>query len=481
MLAAAVILAAGCATAPRESHRETLAAAQDAARSGTLPRWQTEAGGNAAIQAGKVPTGGPPVQTAAMRPGGPVNGPPTPGHPAPNLQARGTPPPGSAPPTESGKPAPSLQDVIAEIESLGDVDPAVQKRLLEELRQSDPALWPLLTQQIRATLAYQKQHAARQPQRGGPDSLAVQRPASTERSATGDAPSAAANPPAAGKAPEQVAAASPPPAALADGTPAKELTAAAAPSAAAGEIKRVAYEKPAAPGDWNQSLAESIQALEKQPDAPGEDAVSQHARLRMLYLIAGRREDALRPIPGATAAQQKYWSEQLYALSTYLDSQRIADAGRRAAEAVLHLSHAAASLGELGPLVVKNLHFCTEVTSYGVFKKVDHHDFTAGQQSLLYAEVENFNSDETRDGFHTALQSSYQILDAQGRRVAHDDFALTEEHCQNRRRDYFVRYFLSLPSQIYEGRYTLELTVEDTLGRKIGQSTVQFSVKSKAK
>ena len=34
---------------------------------------------------------------------------------------------------------------------------------------------------------------------------------------------------------------------------------------------------------------------------------------------------------------------------------------------------------------------------------------------------------------------------------------------------------------IYDGRYTLELTIEDTLGRKIGQSTIEFTVHGKAK
>jgi hypothetical protein len=244
-------------------------------------------------------------------------------------------------------------------------------------------------------------------------------------------------------------------------------------------VQRVSYERAADGSDWNAHLAAAIEGLESQTREPAHDAdsIARHAYLRMLYLAAGRRDDALRPIAGITAAQQDYWSKQLYALSAYLDSERIADPSRRAADAVAHLSQAAAKLGELGPLVVKNLTFCTEVSSYGVFKRFEHDEFKPGQQALLYAEVENFRSDETSEGFHTALQSSYQILDSQGRRVAQDDFPLTEERCQNRRRDYFIRYFLSLPPQIYEGRYTLELTIEDTLGRKIGQSTIEFTVK----
>lgn len=486
MLAATALWAAGCATAPSESSREMVAARQPGPTSRTLPRWQTEAGAPAAPGRDAAPSGHPSPQAAApagslaaTRPSPTANQ--TAGLNASNRQTRGTAPPGSALTSESGKATPSLQDVIAEIESLGSVNPEVQKRLLEELRHSDPALWPMLTQQIRATLAYQQQQASRQA--GGMPAG----PAAKEQPAAADArsPAALANSPP--PSPASAPMASHPPAApdaLPEQTAAKEIATSPGAPAATGAVKQVSYEKETeAPADWNASLAEAIQALELQTrEAPKDgDGVAQHARLRMLYLIAGRRDDALQPIPGASTAQQQYWSEQLYALSTYLDSQRIADPGRRAAETVLHLSHAAASLGEQGPLVVKNLNFCTEVISYGVFKRVESHDFKPGQQALIYAEVENFKSEEMREGFHTALQSSYQILDSQGRRVAHDDFALTEEHCQNRRRDYFVRYFLTLPGQMYDGQYTLELTVEDTLGRKIGQSTVQFAIKTKTK
>lgn len=376
---------------------------------------------------------------------------------------------------------------MAEIAALGDVNPAVQKRLLEELRQSDPALWPLLTQQIRATLAYQQQRAGKTAEHSAATPGAMT-PASVAEGNTSGAPPAhlpvAPIQPAAAGAPEQVAATPAAPAGASElKASAKESAAATANQAVDSPIKQVSYEEPIAPGDYDSQLSEAIKALEVQTREPSQapEAVARQAKLRMLYLVAGRRDDALRPISGASTAQQEYWSKQLYALSTYLDSQRISDDGRRAAETVSHLTHAAASLSELGPLVVKNLSFCTEVSSYGVYKRTDHNEFKPGQQILLYAEVEHFKSEETREGFHTALQSSYQILDSQGRRVAHDDFALTEEHCQNRRRDYFVRYFLTLPTQIYEGQYTLELTVEDTLGRKIGQSTIQFGVPNKAK
>lgn len=513
LLAAAASLATGCATAPEAPPAEVMTPAPR-----TPPRWQRppEADSSEApVEAAASPS----VSRDVSTPQGPGHSAAASKAPANSRVA-----PGASAVNPSAGPPPSLQEVMAEIEALGDVNPEVQKRLLEDLRQSDPALWPLMTQQIRATLAYQKQHAAKMAAAtsrapvtrqaaatpvvpgNAPPNNALQRAASADAAKPQPAQTALSNgaaPQASDASSASIAPASPAGAtsiSAAAGSAPASLAAANQPSAVSPSnvVRQVSFEQPApeknetkqpvakqgeSEGDWRAPLAASIAALESQTREPAHDAEStaRHAHLRMLYLAAGRRDDALRPIPGIPASQQDYWSKQFFALGAYLDSQGAADPSRRAAEAASHLSQAAASLGQLGPLAVKNLNFCTEVVSYGVFTRFEQSEFKPGQQVLLYAEVENFKSEETSEGFHTALQSSYQILDSQGRRVAHDDFELTEEHCQNRRRDYFIRYFLTLPAMIYEGRYTLELTIEDTLGRKIGQSTIEFMVHGKTK
>ena len=74
------------------------------------------------------------------------------------------------------------------------------------------------------------------------------------------------------------------------------------------------------------------------------------------------------------------------------------------------------------------------------------------------------------------MHSSYQIFDSRGAKVTEQDYAITEESCRNPRRDYFLRYFVYLPKQIRSGNYTLQLTIEDTLGKKVGQTTVPFEI-----
>jgi hypothetical protein len=244
-------------------------------------------------------------------------------------------------------------------------------------------------------------------------------------------------------------------------------------------LPSAAPSSPAAPLTWQDELTKAIQLLETKTAEPAKTPAeaSLHASLRLLYLAAGHRDDALRPIAGVSESQQEFWNKQVYGLSVYLDEKRTDDDTRRAAEAMTHFRAATAQLAASASLVVRNLNFCTAVDSYGVFKKFEKYEFTAGQEVLLYAEIENFKSEQTDRGYHTALKSHYQVLDSQGKRIADQDFAVTEEHCQNLRRDFFVRYHIWMPKQIATGNYTLQLTVEDTKGQKIGQSSIQFSIK----
>lgn len=125
----------------------------------------------------------------------------------------------------------------------------------------------------------------------------------------------------------------------------------------------------------------------------------------------------------------------------------------------------------------KNLAFCTEVTSFGVYRPFAERELSPGQEVLLYAEIENFVSEQRTDGFHTMLESSYEIIDAGGKRVDSRNFGATEDVCRQARRDFFIRYQFALPAGIGPGTYTLRLSIQDKLGRKSGQGTIEVVIK----
>jgi hypothetical protein len=228
---------------------------------------------------------------------------------------------------------------------------------------------------------------------------------------------------------------------------------------------------------WQERLAETIRALEANHSGSGEGDIALQARLRMLYLLAGRRDDAMRPLPAAPKASQDYWTKQIYGLSTWLDTQGTPDNARRAAATKRILDEALVRLGETAPLGVRNLSFCSAVKSYGSITPFPHAEFAPGQEVLLYAEVENFRVEATPKGNHTKLKVNYQIYDSRDQRVAEHESLPVEEFCQSPRRDFFVSYGLFLPKHPYPGKYMLQLTVEDLIKGETDSATVEFAMK----
>jgi hypothetical protein len=383
------------------------------------------------------------------------------------------------------------QQIMAEVHDLGASDPEAQTRLLAELRDADPSLWPLVLESFRARLAY----AQRARQGNGVNATEVPPVASNQGPAEGSAPPAAAAgpPPASSVARLPVPAdAALPPADAPEGPypqthepgPVDVLTrrpsdapASTPPTSSnADGVVRTSYAEDSAV-DWRAPLSEAIARLGSPDGEPGAPAdVARQARLRLLLLAAGRRDEALEPIRSADAASSDFWSSEVFGLNVLMASE-IAREPSRVAEAKRHLAGALDRLSETAALEVRNLAFCREVQSYGAIKRFEKYEFTAGQRLLLYAEVDNFKSEETPRGYHTSLRSSYQIFDAAGRRVDRQESTATEEYCANPRRDYFLGCDFHLPKQIYPGEHTLKLTVEDLKSRKVGESSITFTIK----
>lgn len=420
---------------------------------------------------------------------------------------------------------------IAERDSL---DAAARARLAQDLRQTDPSLWPALMQAFQAALAYQRQIKEKPTTSSTGQSVASPEVRSHGTAATPNAPAnpnpstvqdtvavqpaATANLGGVQSAPLPPGTVSQPPGLL---PPQPRMQLAEAPStsltrserpfpvasedaisrakdeiraekpefqrssgdvASAAGVVAASYVAPAGGNadPWLERLEAAIRSLESETrQSPQNSAeLTRQARLRLLYLAGGRREDAMRPIPSASPAMQDCWSQMIYGLATWMDTERVPDAGRRAAEARQQLVAAANRLGELAPLLVRNASFAKEVKSYGDVTTFDKSEFTPGQEVLLYAELENFKSEESPKGFHTQFRGSYEIFDARGQRVTAQELGKTEEYCRNYRRDFFLVYKFCLPKRIYSGRHTLQLTVEDLHGQKIGQSSLEFSVKA---
>ncbi|MCA9236190.1 MAG: hypothetical protein KDA44_12015 [Planctomycetales bacterium] len=420
----------------------------------------------------------------------------------------------------------AFADVLGELRAIGAIDPAAERELLQELHDAKPEHYQLVVDQFRAALAYRKQLAARDAERlqrqrddetqhaetqlaayaqrqansanrPWPDSATLGQALPADMTLASDQSTAnplvalrsATNvnrPPAA----ETASRLPPPPASLArarQNAPQDAVLPAAnrpgSPVAPYNDSQvlaasHVVDDRADAASDWRGELDATITDMQAvlAPAPRTVDELHDHLRLRMLLMLAGRNDDALAPIPGANPAQQDFWGKQLFALSAYLDAANTGDERARAAATLRHLDDARDRLSDLATLQVRNATFVTRVDGFGLYEPVPKAEFAPGQSIIVYAEMVNFRSQSTAEGYETSLGTSYQVVDETGRRVDGAQFPDVQDVCQSRRHDFHMQYEMQLPTRIYPGPYQLQLIITDHSSNKIGQADLAFEI-----
>jgi len=239
---------------------------------------------------------------------------------------------------------------------------------------------------------------------------------------------------------------------------------------------------------WQEDLDKLIALLEtqvaqQQPGGTDEEQelyLRQHVALRMLYLIASRRPEALQAIPQLGPEQQQFWTQMFWALSSAFDDEAMPDSRARAAETVAQLREAIRHLQPQARLQLDRTLLCRQINGFGDFVPFDEQEFRAGQPVLIYTEVQNFQSEATAAGdFRTVLRSSIRIQEESeaGRVVFEHDLPETEDRCRSRRNDYFHSYRIQLPRSLQPGPHMLTLEITDTLTGTRGTAQVNFVVR----
>jgi hypothetical protein len=253
------------------------------------------------------------------------------------------------------------------------------------------------------------------------------------------------------------------------------------PSSPASKSAAVAaHEEPYEPGLWRQQVDEAIRALETETlrgDHDREEKARLEAYRRLLHVVSNHRELAVSPIEQLDEDEQAFWKHQLYGLLIALDADGKHASSRRSALALRDLREAAHHLANISTLDLRNLTFCSEVVSFGVNTEFDSFAFRPGDEVVLYIEVDNFAAHPKGDQYETELHGSYEILDDAGRRVTNNVLPLDRQVCNNRRRDYFIPYVLTMPDDIEPGTYRLQLTIEDVIGKKSNQASIDFRIR----
>ncbi len=214
--------------------------------------------------------------------------------------------------------------------------------------------------------------------------------------------------------------------------------------------------------------------------APGESEAARNSRLiklRHLMVLSGDPDTAVEKIEGMPEAEQEYLRHQLLGLWTMVDPHGHPIPSRRFTSALPQLREATKfAAAATDSLEIQSLAFCTEIESYGQIKTFPGNRFEAGQQVILYCEIENFTVAQTDDGFETHLQGSYDVYNSDNEKVVSQLLPADKQISANYLRDYFIAYQMHLPQQLSKGSYRLQLTMEDVGGKKYGQSSIPFEI-----
>lgn len=122
------------------------------------------------------------------------------------------------------------------------------------------------------------------------------------------------------------------------------------------------------------------------------------------------------------------------------------------------------------PLAVRNACFASRVQAWGVVERFATDRFNAGQEVIVYFELDGLTAGESAAGFTTCIDTSLRLVSADGRELHAWKFEPVAETCVARRRDYFARYVVRLPPAAGECR--VEIAVTDTLAGKTATATV---------
>jgi hypothetical protein len=413
----------------------------------------------------------------------------------------------------------ALSEVLEELASVREIDADLYEQLKSNLKQTDPEFWPIMAKSIRAALTYREEQinklhlvsvARRDNQteqltkiQAPTEEEALELvPSNTKRNMLRDSQSVLQHSKYNAQVPNQV---TDNPFKRIEHDPDtiretdKEPMVVEEPTLSSAEeifekphpdfqVQQAVNEDTRDPSklNWQSHLRDAIpklnaelsdQAQQQTPDPLAYE--SGQALLRMLYLATAPEQDVVTEIPQLNNSdRQQFWVNLFDSLQTYLDEKGVPVADKRADESLQQLRVAETYLANLSQLRVSNLAFCSKVESYGRYAKMEPYVFQPDQEVLLYVEIDNFTTEilKTSGQYKTELEGSYQIIGTSGERVADHVFPIQSEICRNRRRDYFIPYRMWIPKKLGIGQYTLQLTIEDTIGQKFGQASISFEV-----
>jgi hypothetical protein len=235
---------------------------------------------------------------------------------------------------------------------------------------------------------------------------------------------------------------------------------------------------PTSPREEMQArLLELARSMEGITPVSEEDRIRAQVYSRILYVMAQDNRRALNPIEGTDNIDRKYWRSVVWSMIQYFDEKQLPRPESRAAETVVSLQEAVSTLRQRADLEISTPILCSRVDSFGVYEEFPEYKFAPGQTMVVYWEIRNFSSVETKEGYRTRTSWAFEILDSRGDRRHRLGRDFGDDLCRNQRQDYFNVVKFTLPKDLAPGEYVLKVISTDKTTDKVAERQVRFVIK----
>lgn len=125
-------------------------------------------------------------------------------------------------------------------------------------------------------------------------------------------------------------------------------------------------------------------------------------------------------------------------------------------------------------LAIRNACFASKVQAWGVVERLPAERLAADRDVIVYFEVEGLSGSTSATGVTTCIDTSLRLVAADGRELEAWTFDPITETCAGRRRDYFARYVVRLPSAT--GSCRMEVAVTDSIAGTKATATIPCAI-----